>query len=162
MKLYVKRRFSYEDAVMKLEDLKELVYVHHGIELVLEEQTKFLEFYTELYNKEENQTEKDKLKKNVDDYTEQVTFLKKLNSELDVHNEIPLEKYTIKRLKVDYAFNCSYNKAATDTYFKVLQEKFPDKRLMSFPNYLMKGATKTIVNGYNGDILITFEPEVKK
>lgn len=160
MKLYVKREwtFSFQEAVLEIKSPREWTFLSLGLENQLEDKRKYLEHDRTCYEKETDIKEKESLKKSIEERESDIELLENCIAALKVKNEIAMDKYTIKKQKVDYVLDIDISTMAKEKMLSFLQSKYPEKRLYILPHDFNKAVTKYfVVKGHNGNLVVGFK-----
>lgn len=160
MKNYVRREWtgSFEEAIISVDKVNELVAISMGVKLQKKEHVETLEFYNRCLKEADNDKDREKYKKEIKSCEEYINMLDDMIINFEVKNEIPIEKYSIKKQKVDYEFDLNISELSDEEILKRLNSIFPNKKLYIVPSFRGNSIKKRVtILGHNGNIVVTYK-----
>ena len=159
MKNYVLREWTgnFKESIIVTDNVSELTVIKSGIELMLKNTQESLEFYRCRLKEADNDSDKLKYEERIKTQEEYLNMIEKMNIKCEVKNEIPIERYSIKKEKVNYAFDFNISELSDEEILEKLVSVFPDKELYMVPRFRDRLKKKVTVLGHKGNIVVTYK-----
>ncbi|GEM_PF-4191145 len=148
---------SFKESVITTDNVRELTYLKMGVDLLKEQHIESLDFYKKMLSEDESDKSKNEYRKSIRDYEENIKIIDGILESFDLKNEIPIEKYTIKKEKVSYEFNYDIRTLSDEEILKRLNNVFGDKELYMVPDFRRSTIKRLTILGHNGNIVVTFK-----